>query len=113
MMEMEMLHTAANAFLAKQDYRDALRMADEALLIARKSKDKQAEASCQLLCAQMYAVQGRWSPAFRAVDASRVLFEVLGNDEGRESAENYAGVLRDAAREAGYFEEQERRNRFM
>merc|ERR1719158_114555 len=107
------LLTAANAHLGKQEHREALRMADEALLLARKAKDKPAEASCQLLCGQMYAVQSRWAPAFRAVETSRVLFEEMGNDEGREAAENYHHVLREAAQEAGYYEERDRRNRFQ
>merc|ERR1712045_328250 len=50
----------------------------------------------------------RWSPAFRAVESSKQIFEELGNDEHRDQAADYLETLRQAAQESGYFEEQDR-----
>merc|ERR1712129_464081 len=82
-------------------------------MIARKTKDRQAEASCLLVCGQMYAYQLRWSPAFRVVEQSRDMFEELGEVDNREQAEGYLNTLREAAQEHGYFEEQQQRGRFQ
>merc|ERR1719413_348001 len=110
-MEIEALRLSSNAHCNKGENRDALRLSEEAVMIARKTCDRNAEASLLLVSAQMFAMQYRWPPAFRAVEESRRIFEELGEEDSRQQADEYLAVLRNAARDSGYYQEQEQRSR--
>jgi len=97
--EAEVLHTAAQAHLARGNHREATRCAEEQLFLARKAKDKLAEANAQLLCTAMYAEQDRLTPAMRAATAAKELFQELGHDEGLQNAEWYLEWFTQVAEE--------------
>jgi len=92
--EAEILHTLAQAQLARGNPREATRCAEEQLFLARKTKDRLQEANAQVLCAAMYCEQQRLAPAQRAAQAAKDIFLELGHDEGLQHCDWYLDWFR-------------------
>jgi len=110
-MELAVLKQVCEAYMGRNSFREATRMAEDALLLARKTKDKEEEAHGHLLCAQTYACAERFTPAIRSATTSKVLYQELGLADGREQAENYIEQLEQAQQEKEYYEQEQRQQR--
>eukprot|EP00931_Biecheleriopsis_adriatica_P046664 TRINITY_DN26818_c0_g1_i1.p1 TRINITY_DN26818_c0_g1~~TRINITY_DN26818_c0_g1_i1.p1 ORF type:complete len:1547 (-),score=488.39 TRINITY_DN26818_c0_g1_i1:58-4698(-) len=97
--ELEVLETLSRALLAKPDIVEGLRTAEEYLALAKKARDKLAEANANLLCSSALANDQKIVQALRLAEVSRSMFRDLGHAEGIKESERFLGVLNQAAKE--------------
>jgi len=99
--ELEVMDTLARAHIRKGEAKEGLRVAEDFLAVAKKARDKPAEANALLVSSSALASDGRLSEALRSADAARALYRDLGHAEGLQDSERFLGVVQEALKEIG------------
>eukprot|EP00930_Biecheleria_cincta_P026749 TRINITY_DN18811_c0_g2_i1.p1 TRINITY_DN18811_c0_g2~~TRINITY_DN18811_c0_g2_i1.p1 ORF type:complete len:1386 (+),score=330.47 TRINITY_DN18811_c0_g2_i1:236-4159(+) len=102
--EMDVLDNLGRSLIAKHDAREALHVAADYVALAKKARDKVAEANANLICSSALANDGQLSQAMRSAEIASSMFKEVGHNDGLRESERFLTVLREAMpqRASGY-----------
>eukprot|EP00440_Ansanella_granifera_P044688 gb/GFBE01048432.1/.p1 GENE.gb/GFBE01048432.1/~~gb/GFBE01048432.1/.p1 ORF type:complete len:1543 (+),score=385.84 gb/GFBE01048432.1/:1-4629(+) len=99
--ELEVLETLSRALIAKPDLREGMKTAEEYMMLAKKSRDKLAEANANLILSSALANDQKIVQALRSAEVARTMFRDLGHADGTKECERFLNILNQAAKEMG------------